>query len=177
METIESPTSAGSSPPASGTSSSFKGSNDSSKPVKPIYKRKRRNVRLEPYTKPTINVYSASSSLLTINGHPVSPTHKIPAAADEILFHVYKHPKWHMPDEVDMIMRDDNRTKEYPDSDLLKAVHAYTADFFRAKGWEAVGTRMLDEEALVAVGLLLEEWCREAVGKQGDLVFLEKEGD
>ncbi len=53
-----------------------------------------------------------------------------------------------------------------PGSDLLKAVHAYVSDFYaRNYGYgegvrgEGADWRSLDETALLAVGVLLEEAC------------------
>jgi hypothetical protein len=70
-----------------------------------------------------------------------------------------------------------------PDSDLLKSAHAYTSRFYEAAGRRAgplafVGSRLvdersLDETALLAVGILLEEAARASLGKRGDLVFVE----
>ncbi|KAI1085182.1 hypothetical protein F5B20DRAFT_132847 [Whalleya microplaca] len=67
-----------------------------------------------------------------------------------------------------------------PDSDLLKAVHEYTGHFYAAlaarRGARAVvdvDERSMDETALLAFGILLEEASREVLGKRGDLVFTE----
>ena len=67
---------------------------------------------------------------------------------------------------------------QLPDSDLLKAVHAYTSDFYasttddRGRG----DFRSLDETALLAMGILLEEAAVEALGETGDMVLVEPEG-
>lgn len=66
-----------------------------------------------------------------------------------------------------------------PDSETLKAVHAYASDFyFSTTGKEKckIDTRSLDETALIAVGILLEEAVREALGENGDMAFVEPEG-
>jgi hypothetical protein len=65
-----------------------------------------------------------------------------------------------------------------PDSDLLKAIHAYTSDFYRSATDDQgrIDSRSLDETALIAVGILLEEAVREAMGENGDMVFVEPEG-
>jgi hypothetical protein len=70
-----------------------------------------------------------------------------------------------------------------PDSDLLKSVHAYSSRFYEALGQRVgsgsfvgrrlVDERSMDETALLAMGILLEEAAREALGKSGDLVFTE----
>ncbi|KAI0406480.1 hypothetical protein F4802DRAFT_557881 [Xylaria palmicola] len=69
-----------------------------------------------------------------------------------------------------------------PDSDLLKTVHSYASRFYadlpanrqtRDAAGEGVSERSMDETALLAFGILLEEAGREALGKRGDLVFTE----
>jgi len=66
---------------------------------------------------------------------------------------------------------------ELPESDLLKALHSYTSDFYsRATPEAGVGDwRSMDETALIALGVLMEEFCRETLGQTGDLVFTEGE--
>jgi hypothetical protein len=65
-------------------------------------------------------------------------------------------------------------------------VHTYTAGFYEGVAVEQEGRgnvgrvagrlvdeRSLDETALMAVGILLEEAAREALGRNGDMVFTE----
>ncbi|EWC44627.1 hypothetical protein DRE_06616 [Drechslerella stenobrocha 248] len=143
----------------------------------PATKKLKRNQTSKPYARASSNVYAASSSLLNIGGRPLSHKRSLPASADEILFSSSGSPGFSLPDEVQEIMRDQETIGALPDSDLLKAVHAYAAEFYAAKGWGVVGERSMDESALIAVGVLLEEWCREMIGKQGDLVFVDQEGE
>ncbi|KAI1467846.1 uncharacterized protein F4812DRAFT_379391 [Daldinia caldariorum] len=69
-----------------------------------------------------------------------------------------------------------------PDSDMLKAIHSYSSHFYAAlaatrEGGEAgnssIDEHSMDETALLAFGILLEEASRSALGKTGDLVFTE----
>lgn len=62
-----------------------------------------------------------------------------------------------------------------PESDLLKAVHSYASDFYSHAVTNGGKTdfKSMDETALMAFGILLEEQMREALGKTGDLVFTE----
>lgn len=67
-----------------------------------------------------------------------------------------------------------------PDSDLLKAIHSYSSHFYAAHrtgppppGEANVDERSMDETALLAFGILLEEAGREVLGRSGDLVFTE----
>ncbi|KAK4104351.1 hypothetical protein N658DRAFT_251040 [Parathielavia hyrcaniae] len=73
--------------------------------------------------------------------------------------------------------------RHLPDGSLLKSVHGYASRFYDAAaarlgprcrvGTRAVDERSMDETALLAFGILLEEAGREALGRKGDLVFTE----
>lgn len=70
------------------------------------------------------------------------------------------------------------RTQKLPDSDLLKDVHSYVADYYEATNRDGHGGyefnfKSMDETALIAMGILLEEACKEALGENGDMVFTE----
>jgi hypothetical protein len=57
----------------------------------------------------------------------------------------------------------------------LSALHAYVSQFF-ARNEEVVNPkvwRCMDETALIALGILVEESAREISGETGDLVFTE----
>ncbi|KAI1459149.1 hypothetical protein F4805DRAFT_455928 [Annulohypoxylon moriforme] len=70
-----------------------------------------------------------------------------------------------------------------PDSDMLKALHSYASHFYAAlatpQGSRSepaarnIDERSMDETALLALGILVEEAGREILGEMGDLVFTE----
>lgn len=68
-----------------------------------------------------------------------------------------------------------------PESELLKAVHGYAGQFYgrmQQRGNVALQSHNLDEgsmdeTALLAFGILLEEAGRDVLGKKGDMVFTE----
>lgn len=64
-----------------------------------------------------------------------------------------------------------------PSSDLLESIHAYSADFYDHatidRGQEDY--QSMDETALIAMGILLEEIAKESLGETGDLVLVEGE--
>ncbi|KAL2159085.1 hypothetical protein VTH06DRAFT_2844 [Thermothelomyces fergusii] len=70
-----------------------------------------------------------------------------------------------------------------PDSDLLRSIHSYASKFYETAtarlgprcvvGTRNIDERSMDESALLAFGILLEEASREALGKRGDVVFTE----
>ena len=63
-----------------------------------------------------------------------------------------------------------------PDSDLLKAIHAYAADFYAEAipNGRQVSTQSMDETALLALGILLEETADEVLGETGHRAFFEE---
>jgi len=65
--------------------------------------------------------------------------------------------------------------QKLPDSELLKAVHAYVADFYEANvdTTGGINERSMDETALLAFGILLEEAAAESLGETGDLALVE----
>ena len=67
--------------------------------------------------------------------------------------------------------------QKLPESDLLKAIHAYASDFYgrAVKGRGKVDFESLDETALLAMGILMEEMARDALRETGDLAFVEGE--
>ena len=66
-----------------------------------------------------------------------------------------------------------------PESDLLKAVHAYTADFYARNTTDGgqVSIRSMNETALLAMGILLEEAMVHVLGDTGDMALVEGEPD
>ena len=68
---------------------------------------------------------------------------------------------------------------QLPDSDLLKFIHRYASEFF-AKATPDKGKkdfRSLDETALLALGILLEETAAQHLGETGHLAFIEDENE
>ena len=81
--------------------------------------------------------------------------------------------------ENDIYWADKDLKKEQvlPDTDLLKAVHVYASDYYgRALGTQGdVSFKSMDETALLAVGILLEEAATHVLGETGDLALVEGE--
>jgi hypothetical protein len=65
--------------------------------------------------------------------------------------------------------------QQLPSGDLLSALHAYVSKLYsRTEGPEMEKAwKCMDETALVAFGILLEETVREVLGETGDLAFTE----
>lgn len=67
--------------------------------------------------------------------------------------------------------------EKLPDSELLKAVHTFAADYYSrtAQDGGRSDSRTMDGTALLALGILLEEAVTQVLGKKGDMVFVEGE--
>lgn len=103
--------------------------------------------------------------------------HRKPAAPDEFLFKRKNAPIRYQEDDKYFAHRHLPPGVSLPDSDLLKAIHAYASDFYGSgtPGDCNVDFQSMDETALLAIGILMEETCAHALGKTGDLAFVEGE--
>lgn len=120
----------------------------------------------------TSNVYTSSTRDTAVGSRqPVPP--------EEVLFRRKQAPQRY--EEDDMYFQDrflPNEGRELPSSDLLTALHAYASDFYG--GLQRRGTHCerdwasLDETALLAMGILLEEQCKHELGETGHLALLEE---
>ena len=70
-------------------------------------------------------------------------------------------------------------SQKLPESDLLKAIHAYASEYYgrAVKGRGMVDFESLDETALLAMGMLTEEMAGEVLGETGYMAFVEGEDD
>jgi hypothetical protein len=110
-------------------------------------------------------------------------TKEVPFAPDEVLFRRKDAPQRYA--EYDIYFsheRDLPRSGRgmLPESDLLKAIHTYSSHYYAASGLQSrtLGGRnadncSMDETALIAFGILLEEAARDVLGRRGDLIFTE----
>ncbi|EXJ96436.1 hypothetical protein A1O1_01562 [Capronia coronata CBS 617.96] len=98
-------------------------------------------------------------------------------APEEVLLRKTTIPAEYILDSYDAVGKLPNGVR-LPDSEMLKAMHAYASDFYNNATPDegAYDFRSLDETALIAMGILLEEAVRGALGENGDMVFVEPEG-
>ncbi|KAF5559862.1 hypothetical protein FNAPI_4503 [Fusarium napiforme] len=114
-------------------------------------------------------------------------TKDVPLAPDEILFRRKDAPVRYLEHDIYYAHEHDlpcGGQGVLPDSDLLKAIHAYTSAFYSVRNRERqppdsrnITERSMDETALLAFGILLEEAGKEVLGRRGDLVFTEGADD
>ncbi|KAK2882445.1 hypothetical protein FQN49_000337 [Arthroderma sp. PD_2] len=121
--------------------------------------------------------YNKSSSVAN-NYHGTSSTRIFPAVPpEEVLFRRQNAPIRYMENDFYFANENIPDDQPLPDSDLLKAIHAYTSDLY-GNGTVDRGQsawRSMDETALIALGFLLEEVATEALEETGDMVFVEGE--
>lgn len=104
-------------------------------------------------------------------------------APDEVLFRRKDAPERYLEHDIYYAHEQDlPRAGQgvLPESDLLKAIHGYASTFYSSKSRAdhavsdaSVAAQSMDETALLAFGILLEEAGKEALGRRGDLVFTE----
>jgi len=94
---------------------------------------------------------------------------------EEVLFRRRGAPIRYEEDDIYCADRHLEPHQRLPDSDLLKTIHAYTSDFYANATIDGGKSdfKSLDETALLAMGILLEEAAAEALGKTGDLALVE----
>jgi len=125
-----------------------------------------------------------------------------PISADTILYRRKRAPKRNPENDIYFADRylDASKDQALPDSDLLKSIHQYASDFYatvplaepvqarrkRNEQGELIAGqprpprsydyKSLDGTALIAMGILVEEMARDALGESGHLVFTEPRG-
>ncbi|PGH27025.1 hypothetical protein AJ80_01210 [Polytolypa hystricis UAMH7299] len=115
----------------------------------------------------------------SLNPDDEAPTvsNSIAVPPEEALFRQLNAPVRYI--ENDFYFANENLLSEnrLPDSDMLKAIHTYASDFYANSTMNQGCTdwRSMDETALIALGILLEEAANEALGETGDMVFVEGE--
>lgn len=97
------------------------------------------------------------------------------AAPEDVLFRRKNAPTRFAEHDIYWASDRDAQAKDLPDSDMLKALHAYASDFYSHASPDGGSTdwRSLDETALIALGILMEEVSR--LGKTSDLTLTEGE--
>ncbi|KAI5370389.1 Putative RNA polymerase I-specific transcription initiation factor Rrn10 [Septoria linicola] len=105
--------------------------------------------------------------LLDKGGKPLPP--------DQVLYRRANAPVRYAEDDPYFAHRHLAPGNRLPDSDLLKTIHAYASDFYGSVLQHDAHDdfRSLDETALLALGILLEEAAAHSLKDTGDLAFVE----
>lgn len=130
----------------------------------------------EPESRPTATLYDAVAGRISRDGFILSSKQK-PAPPDQVLFSRANAPVRYEETDTYFAHRHLPSGVRLPDSDLLKAIHAYASDFYGSGmlGDCELDWGSMDETALMAIGILLEEAAAAKLGKTGDLAFVEGE--
>ncbi|TQN69540.1 hypothetical protein CSHISOI_05956 [Colletotrichum shisoi] len=110
------------------------------------------------------------------------PVNASALAPEEVLFRRKAAPERFAEFDLYMAHERNLLAASLPDSDLLKSIHSYTSHFYSALGGAErnlsyqvgrrnIDERSMDESALLAFGILLEEAGRDVLGNKGDMVF------
>ncbi len=107
-------------------------------------------------------------------------------APEDVLFRRKNAPVRYVEHDIYWANEDlpEDGRRHIPDTNLLKSVHGYAGRFYEAAaaarpgpravvGTRIIDQRSMDETALLAFGVLIEEACRGALRKGGELVFTE----
>lgn len=125
-------------------------------------------------------LYDAVAGRLGAQGFIAGKNTKyLPLRPDEVLFSRKDAPVRYEEDDIYFQNRHLPEPSPLPNSDLLKAIHTYVSDFYGSGhlGDTSKDFRSLDETALIAIGVLLEESAKKALGETGDLAFTEGSAD
>ncbi|TAQ88324.1 hypothetical protein B7494_g3347 [Chlorociboria aeruginascens] len=109
---------------------------------------------------------------LISSNRDTSSSSKSAVAPESVLFRSKNAPTRYA--ELDIYFANERDSPTLPESSLLKTLHSYTSDYYsRITTHGGTDWRSLDETALIALGILMEEASLEILGETGDLVFLE----
>ncbi|KAI9724503.1 MAG: hypothetical protein M1812_000571 [Candelaria pacifica] len=134
-------------------------------------------------------VYDAVAGRISTNGfipdQPFTSKYRdtlsstdVAAPPEEVLFRRRRAPTRYEENDIYFASSNLLPHQKLPESDLLKAIHTYASDFYeRATKNVSLDHRSLDETALIALGILLEEATGECLGQTGDLAFVEGEDE
>ncbi|KAJ5130288.1 uncharacterized protein N7515_006327 [Penicillium bovifimosum] len=94
---------------------------------------------------------------------------------EELLFRRHNKPVESIEDQNYFAHETLPSDKALPSSELLETIHAYAADYYQYatadNGKDDIQT--MDETALLAMGILIEEMAKEELGETGDLALVE----
>ncbi|OOF98292.1 hypothetical protein ASPCADRAFT_205548 [Aspergillus carbonarius ITEM 5010] len=100
-----------------------------------------------------------------------------PVRPEEVLFRRQNAPTRYEENDFYFAHESLPPSRPLPSSDLLEAIHAYSADYYDHatidRGRDDY--QSMDETALIAMGILMEEMAKESLGETGDMVLVEGE--
>jgi hypothetical protein len=129
----------------------------------------------EPFIHIPTSQLTSTTGRVTTLGFLTALSTTTPAAPEDVLFRrVNAPPRYEEADPYFPSILPDPTS--IPSSEMLGALHAYVSDFYDGslrKDETRADWRSMDETALVALGILMEEMAADKLGATGDLVFTE----
>ncbi|KAJ4370534.1 hypothetical protein N0V83_005055 [Neocucurbitaria cava] len=131
------------------------------------------------HAKRKVNVYDAVAGRVTqaglIGNVTDSKSSKQPLRPDEVLFKQANAPIRYEETDYYYAHTKLSAEQQLPSGDLLTALHAYISKLYARTGEPGAQNawRCMDETALIALGILMEETAKEILGETGDLAFTE----
>ncbi|GKZ24182.1 hypothetical protein AbraIFM66951_010975 [Aspergillus brasiliensis] len=100
-----------------------------------------------------------------------------PVRPEEVLFRRLKAPQRYEENDFYFAHEALPPSCPLPGSELLEAIHAYSADYYDHATIDRGRDdhQSMDETALIAMGILMEEMAKESLGETGDMVLVEGE--
>ncbi|EKV07791.1 UAF complex subunit Rrn10 [Penicillium digitatum] len=138
------------------------------------------------YTRRRANVFDAVAGRVNARGvHPhrtVASQHRDTASTnarslrpEELLYRKQNIPAESIEEKIYFAHENLSSDQTLPNSELLETIHAYAADYYEYatadNGKDDYQT--MDETALLALGILIEEMAKEELGETGDLALVE----
>ncbi|KAL6708660.1 hypothetical protein ACN47E_002356 [Coniothyrium glycines] len=135
---------------------------------------------LSKASKRKANVYDAVAGDVTqagFVGHFGDPkASKQPLRPDEILFKRANAPVRYEEKDYYYAHESLSATQSLPDGSLLESIHAYISSLYSRLGeaqHPSTPWKSMDESALIALGILMEETAGQVLGSTGDLALTE----
>ncbi|KAF2710551.1 hypothetical protein K504DRAFT_405839 [Pleomassaria siparia CBS 279.74] len=137
--------------------------------------------QFQPVSKRRATVYDAVAGRVSQRGliPPKSARSQTlasqPLRPDEVLFKGSNAPVRYEETDYYFAHAELPKDQGLPSGDLLSALHVYIAKYY-SRSDESGNPKMwkcMDETALIALGILMEETAKEVLGETGDLAFLE----
>ncbi|KKZ66637.1 hypothetical protein EMCG_00200 [[Emmonsia] crescens] len=141
---------------------------------------------LLPRPRRQASVYDAVAGRVSSSGfRPQTLSHQtlapsassVPVTPEDVLFRRVNAPVRYAENDFYFANERLPFDQRLPDSDMLKAIHTYASDFYANATLDQghADWQSMDETALIALGILLEETANESLGETGDMVFVEGE--
>lgn len=127
---------------------------------------------LKPRPRKFITLYDALASRVTAHGRQQQSRQ---VAADEYIAVRARARGVYENEGIPFPKEGEKEKTLLPDGNLLLAIHEYASEYYARHSMSELSFRSLDETALLALGILLEESVDTMLGTQGERAFVQQE--